>query len=188
MYLEYMFERYRDWKILRLFLQYPDQGFYTKEISRKIGIGSGTVNIFLRSIHKDNILTKEVTGNTHIYKLNNELELTKHLKIIHTLIEFEHIKIINHLLKTNNTIISIVLYGSYANGENDSKSDLDLLFLLNEKKSVTQVLQQIEKKIKKTIAIQMMTIPEWHKLKEKDKIFYESILEKHIILWGSGLP
>jgi len=33
-----------------------------------------------------------------------------------------------------------------------------------------------------------MTIPEWQKLKEKDKIFYESILDKHIILYGSGLP
>jgi len=44
MYLEKMFERYRDWQILRLFLQSPDQGFYTKEIARKTGIGSGTVN------------------------------------------------------------------------------------------------------------------------------------------------
>lgn len=188
MYLEEMFERYRDWTILRLFLQSPDQGFYTKEIARKTGIGSGTVNVFLRNIHKDNILTKEITGNTHVYRLNNEKELTKHLKIVHTLIDFEQNKLIENLQKTNDTILSIVLYGSYANGENDSKSDIDLFLLLNEKKPVTTFLQQMEKKLKKTVTIQMMTIPEWHKLKEKDKIFYESILEKHIVLWGSGLP
>ena len=188
MYIEKMFERYRDWQILRLFLQSPDQGLYTKEIARKTGIGSGTVNVFLRNIHKDNILTKEITGNTHVYRLNNEKELIKHLKIVHTLIDFEQNKLIENLQKTNDTILSIVLYGSYANGENDSKSDIDLFLLLNEKKPVNTFLQQMEKKLKKIVTIQMMTIPEWHKLKEKDKIFYESILEKHIVLWGSGLP
>ena len=183
-----MFEKYMDWKLLRLFLQYPDRGFYTKEIARKTGIGSGTVNTFLHGVHKDNIFIKEITGNIHIYKLNNELELVKHLKIVHFLIELEKYKLTDYLLKTNDTIISIVLYGSYANGENDSKSDIDLLLLLNKKKSVNSFLQQMEKKLKKTITIQMFTIPEWHRLKEKDKIFYESILEKHIVLWGSGLP
>jgi len=107
---------------------------------------------------------------------------------VHTLIDFEQNKLIENLQKTNDTILSIVLYGSYANGENDSKSDIDLFLLLNEKKPVATFLQQMEKKLKKIVTIQMMTIPEWHKLKEKDKIFYESILEKHIVLWGSGLP
>jgi predicted transcriptional regulator len=105
MYLEKMFERYRDWKILRLFLQSPDQGLYTKEIARKTGIGSGTVNVFLRNIHKDNILTKEIIGNTHVYRLNNEKELTKHLKIVHTLMDFEQNKLIENLQKTNDTIL-----------------------------------------------------------------------------------
>jgi hypothetical protein len=54
MHFEEMFEKYKDWKLLRIFLKYPDHGFYTKEISRKTGIGSGTVNNFLRNIHKDN--------------------------------------------------------------------------------------------------------------------------------------
>jgi len=33
----------------------------------------------------------------------------------------------------------------------------------------------------------MMTILGWQKLKEKDKIFSQSILENNIVLWGSGL-
>jgi len=183
-----MFEKYRDWKLLRIFLKYPDYGFYTKEISRKTGIGSGTVNNFLRNIHKDNILTKEVVGNVHLYRLNNELELVKHLKIVHTLLEFEQHKFTDQFLKTNDTIVSLILYGSHANGENDSKSDIDLLILLNKKEPFTNLLQKLETKLKKSISIQTMTISEWQKLKDKDKIFYESILENHIVLYGSGLP
>jgi len=183
-----MFEKYMEWKLLRLFLQYPDRGFYTKEISRLTGIGAGTVNIFLRGIQKDNILVKEIVGNVHLYKLNNELELVKHLKIVHTLLEFKQHDFPGQFLKSDETISSIILYGSHANGENDSKSDIDLLFLINRKNSYTPLLHALEKKLHKQISIQQMTIPEWQKLKEKDKIFYESILEKHIILYGSGLP
>lgn len=188
MHIGRMFEKYMDWKLLRIFLKYPDHGLYTKEISRKTGIGSGTVNNFLRNIHKDNILTKEVVGNVHLYRLNNELELVKHLKIVHTLLEFEQHKFTDQFLKTNDTIVSLILYGSHANGENDSKSDIDLLIFLNKKEPFTNLLQKLETKLKKSISIQIMTIPDWRKLKEKDKIFYESILENHIVLYGSGLP
>jgi predicted nucleotidyltransferase len=188
MHLKEMFEKYKDWKLLRIFLTNPDREFYTKEISRTTGIGSGTVNIFLRKIHKDNIITKEIIGNIHLYRLNNELELVKKLKIVNTLLEFELHKITEQFLKIDDTISSLVLYGSHANGENDSKSDMDLLLLINKKKTFTPLVQQLERKMKKTISLQMFTISEWHKLKEKDKIFYESILENHIVLYGSGLP
>jgi predicted nucleotidyltransferase len=183
-----MFEKYMDWKLIRIFLQTPDRGFYTKEIMRQTGIGAGTVSNFLRNIQKDNILLKEIIGNVHLYKLNNELEITKHLKIVHTLIELEQLDFVGHFLKLDETVSSIILYGSHANGENDSKSDIDLLFLVNKKRAYTSLLQKLEKKLNKQISLQQMTIPEWQKLKEKDKIFYESILEKHIILYGSGLP
>jgi len=182
-----MFEKYKEWKLLVIFLKYPDRRFYTKEITRQTGIGAGTVNTFLRNIQKDNILIKEIVGNVHLYKLNNELEFVKHLKIVNTLLEFEQNDLIGQFLNLDETINSIILYGSHSNGENDSKSDIDLLFLVNKKKSYTALLQTLEKKLKKQISLQQMTIPEWQKLKEKDKIFYESILEKHIVLYGSEL-
>ena len=183
-----MFERYKDWKLLHIFLKHPDQRFYTKEISRKTGVGSGTVNSFLRNIHRDNVLIKEIVGNVHLYRLNNEFELVKQLKIVNILLEFEQHKLIDKLLKIDDNIISLILYGSHANGENDSKSDIDILLITNNKKSFTQITQKLEQKLKKTISIQTMTISEWQKLKEKDKIFYESILQNHIVLHGSGLP
>ncbi|MBU0496600.1 MAG: nucleotidyltransferase domain-containing protein [Candidatus Thermoplasmatota archaeon] len=120
-----------------MFLRYPDHGFYTKEIVRKTGIGSGIVNTFLRNIHQDTILVEEIIGNVHVYKLNNELTLIKHMKIVHTLILFEQVSFVPQLLKVHDSIHTIVLYGSYASGENDSKSDVDVLLLVKEKKPVT---------------------------------------------------
>lgn len=183
-----MFNKYRDWKILKIFLDKPNHSFYTKEISRNTGIGSGTVNLFLKNIHKDNILTKEIVGNVHLYQLNNESFLVKQLKIFNTLLEFKKFKFIDGFLKENNEIISLILYGSYANGENDTKSDIDLLILVNRKREFIEVLQKLERKTKKRISTQVLTISDWEKIKQKDKIFYESILQNHIVLFGSGLP
>jgi len=183
-----MFEKYKEWKLLQLFLETPEQGLYTKEIARHTGIGAGTVNTFLRHIQNDDILIKEVVGNVHLYKLNNELALVKQLKIFHTLLTFTHHQLIEKLLQENNTITSIILYGSHANGENDSKSDIDILCLLHDKTSFTQTLQTLEHKIKNPISLQQMTLPDWQKIKENDKPFYESIIEKHVVLYGSGLP
>ena len=188
MHLDLMFEKYKDWKLLRIFLKNPDRGFYTKEISRVIGIGSGTVNHFLRNIYKDNILTKEIIGNVHLYRLNNELELVKQLKIFNTLLDFKKCNFTRQFLKNDDTITSIILYGSYANGENDSKSDIDVLILTKSNKSFNNIINRLEKKLEKNISIQKMKIPDWYKLKEKDKPFYNSIIENHIILYGSGLP
>ncbi len=183
-----MFERYKDWKLLKIFLNNPDKSFYTKEISRNTGLGSGTVNNFLKNIYKDNILKKEIVGNVHLYQLNNESEIAKQMKILNIIIELEKAKFVEKFTKDDDTIISIILYGSYANGEYDSKSDIDLLILAGKKKQFTNSIQKLESKTKKTISIQMLTITDWQKIKEKDKIFYESILQNHIILYGSGLP
>ena len=188
MYIEEMFERYKDWKILKIFLNTPDRSFYTKEISRNTGIGSGTVNNFLRNIHKDKILTKEIVGNVHLYHLNNESGLVKQLKILNTILELEKNKVVEKFLSEDDAIISLIIYGSHTNGENDSKSDIDLLIITSKKKQFTNTIQKLESKINKIVSIQIMKISDWQKLKEKDKIFYESILQNHIVLYGSGLP
>jgi len=187
MYIDEMFEKYKDWKLLRIFLKNPDRSFYTKELARQTEVGSGTVNIFLRNLYKDGLLKKEIIGNVHLYRLNDELTLVKQLKITNTLLEFEKHKVIDQLINNSETIISIILFGSHANGENDSKSDIDLLIFTKNKKINNTIITQLEEKLGKTISIITFTLPEWNKLKQKDKIFYESILQNHIVLYGSGL-
>ena len=188
MHIEEMFEKYKDWKLLRIFLNNPDHSFYTKEISRNTGIGSGTVNIFLKNIHKDYILTKEIVGNVDLYHLNNESELVKKMKILNIIIKLKKINLIEEFIKNDNSIISIILYGSHANGEYDSKSDIDLLILANKKNQFTNTIQKLENKIIKIISLQILTISDWQKIKENDNIFYDSIIRNHITLYGSGLP
>ena len=187
MKFEDMFEKYVEWKILRLFLRNPTTPFYVKEIARRLQVSSSSVSNFLNPMEKDGIFKKEIVGNTHLYRLNNELELIKKLKVFHTLLEVQNANLVESIKKKDETIISIVLYGSHASGENDERSDLDLLILSNQKKDFIDVLQEIEKKLGKEVIVERFSIAGWNEIKRKDETFYKSIMENHAILAGGGL-
>jgi len=188
MYFETLFEKYKEWKILKILLQNPKTNIYTKELSRKTKMGSGTINTFLKNIHQDQLLNKEIVGNVHLYSLNNENNIVKQLKILNTIIEITKYKLIEKITRKDKEITSLVLYGSHANGENDEKSDLDLLIISQNKANFTEILQQLEKQFKKPISLQILSMTQWNQLKTKDPIFYHSLLGNHIVLYGSGLP
>jgi len=187
MYFEQLFEKYMEWKLLRHLLKSPEKQHYTKELTRKTKIGAGTINTFLKNLHSDKLLKKEIIGNVHLYKLDNELPIIKQLKILNTLLEFKQNNLIEQLLKIDFTITSIVLYGSHANGEYDTKSDIDLLIISHKKQNIQTKIQNLEKEINKTISILTLTIPQYNKLKKNDKIFYNTLITNHICLYGSEL-
>ena len=99
MYFETLFEKYKECKILKILLQNPKTNIYTKELSRKTKMGSGTINTFLKNIHQDQLLNKEIVGNVHLYSLNNENNIVKQLKILNTIIEITKYKLIEKITR-----------------------------------------------------------------------------------------
>lgn len=183
-----MFDKYVEWKILRFFLQNPTTFFYVNEVARKLKVSPASVSNFLKRMEKESFFIKKIVGNTHLYHLNNDLEIIKRLKIFHTLIEIHKIKLVDLLREKDETIISIILYGSFAKGEDDEKSDVDILIISNQKKKFTELIQKIEEKIGKEIEVTILSMAEWEKVKKEDKTFYNSIKENHIVLYGGEPP
>ena len=50
------------------------------------------------------------------------------------MLEVQNLNLVNLFKERDETIISLALYGSFASGENDEKSDFDLLVISNQKK------------------------------------------------------
>jgi len=80
----------------------------------------------------------------------------------------------------------MVLYGSHANGTNDSKSDIDILLLVGNTKKIP--IMDIEKKLGKQISVESFTLANWKKTKKKNAPFYDSVIRNHVVLWGGDLP
>jgi len=82
----------------------------------------------------------------------------------------------------------VILFGSYARGDNKKESDIDLLILLDKdsvtrynEKQIKYPLYEIEFEIGKIISPIVLTLKDWQS-KYKITPFYESVTQEGIIL------
>lgn len=102
---------------------------YVKELSRILKISSHTSKSALDTFRKRKILNLTKKGRTHFYRLENDSYFVRNLKKVHILSKMNTIS-----FTFPEEIISVAIYGSYASGEFDERSDFDLLIISSEKK------------------------------------------------------
>ena len=78
---------------------------------------------------------------------------------------------------------AIILFGSYARGEEDKKSDIDLLIVLNTK-NPKKYLKQVIKRLS-PIDKEGKISPRLTNLKDYDPIFFQNVLREGKLLFGS---
>ena len=157
-------------------------------MGRKLDVSPGSVSTAVRSFESSGLLRREEKGLAHLYRLNNELSIATHLKIAYTLIRIHARKLTERFLKLDENVISIALYGSYATGEYDEKSDMDLLIITPTNRDIfTSLMRELEKELEIKLSPQILSLPEWQKLKREDRVFHSRVLESHILLNGAGL-
>ena len=95
---------------------------------------------------------------------------------------------IKNKVKSVDPSATIILYGSYARGDNKADSDIDLLILLNkdhlsfkDKKDIKYPLYDIEFETGHIISPMVLSQNDWEK-KYKITPFYENIKREGIIL------
>ena len=184
MYLSSVFDKYVEIKILRYLLQ-ASSGISVSALAKSAKVNKASVSIFLRKLEKDGVVTKSEIGNVHLY-VANDSPLLHQLKVTFSLTELTEAGLVENLLKANDTITSVVLYGSHASGTDDDRSDLDILLVVGNKKKIS--LTELEDELGKGISLESFTLSDWKKTKKENTPFYDSVIRNHIILWGGGLP
>jgi len=180
--------KYTDFSILRFLLQHSSTSFYVKELSKKLSVSPASVSKLMNSLDGCSIVVKEEVGNVHSYSLNNESPLVRQMKVFDTLLRFDEIQLIGKFLDLDEGISSIILYGSYADGSNDNKSDIDLLVVSETKADFSALLEKLSGAMNAEITLLQYKVSELNKLKREDSVFYSRLKETHILLYGAGLP
>ena len=80
------------------------------------------------------------------------------------------------------TITSILLFGSYAKGENDSDSDVDILVISLSKNKPTAKLTRL---FKRDINLISFTPAQWSQQVKTNKAFYLDVILDGIALYGT---
>lgn len=104
----------------------------TRELARETGIAAPNILKLLKELEAENILISKKIGNSISYSLNRANVLVK--KIIWPAFNYEN-NLTNELgsyLAANLKLplISIILFGSRARGEEKPRSDIDLAFIV----------------------------------------------------------
>jgi predicted nucleotidyltransferase len=137
-------------KILNYLFENPTKSFYVRELSRKLHFAPTSITNSINTLKRENLIKKEKIGNILSFKLNREDPNTFILKKIRNLERLYNLGIIEFLFeKLPGT--TIVLFGSYSQGEDTEESDIDLAIIESENKDIN--LKNFEKKLSRKIQL-----------------------------------
>ncbi len=176
------------WKVFTYFLSRPSKEVYVKELAQLLKIGPTGANNALRTLEKMGLLYRLERARAHFYSLNNESVIVKALKVACFLARFEDTRFVGKILELDEGLISLCIYGSFADGTFDGKSDLDILIISQKEKSVfNSLVLEMEKLSGLEINTEVFTLSKWKRVKEEDRGFYQEVVSSHLLLSGSEL-
>jgi predicted nucleotidyltransferase len=152
-----------------------------RDLSRISKLSPSSAKCSLDWFYSHKMVNMRQVGRSHLFKLNNSF-LTKHTKILASLAEISELGIISELISKNKSILSVILYGSVARGDDSSDSDIDLL-IITRNSSVNPSINS-EKGLKRELNITTYTIGEWRAKSKLDKAFYDRVIMDGIPLFG----
>ena len=161
--------------ILEIFFNHPDNAYYLRQISRFLNKKPGVFQRDINNLVKNGVLESYYQGNNRFFKINKNYSLYKDLKNIF----FKTIGIkgkLEEILKKIEGIKSAFIYGSFARGEEQKQSDIDLCIIGSiDENHLIKKLTELEKKVDREINYILITESEYKdKLKSKDS-FLENI-------------
>ena len=175
-------KKFKGWYVLEYFLK-TQKEVYVKELSRILNVSPGTANYYLRFYRNKGILNERKKGNLLLYSLTDNV-LTRQLKIFYILDRMY--PFVLEFFKQN-SITSIILYGSAASGIYDIHSDVDILIISQQKELNLQIIKDLEEKLNREVKIHVFSLGEWRRLKKKRNKFALSVLNNHILLKGAEI-
>lgn len=177
-----LYQKITQLTVLELFIKNPYERYYLREMSRILGISPMTVKRALDLFVQERLLVREEFKNQILYKANMSSAAFKHLKTAYNLAWLEEKNIVDFLKEELPGLSSLVLYGSYAKGENDEKSDVDLLVIsISPKKRTFRLMELIEKET----SLLIFTPSEWVEQAKENRAFYIDVIIEGIVLYGT---
>jgi len=177
-----LYQKIKQLSVFKLFLEHPHNNYYLRESARLLKMDPMTVKRALTLLVSDNILIRTKEKNQILYKANIENPTFRHLKIAYNLAFLQKKLVVEFIKNHMNTVTSIILFGSYAKGENDEESDIDILIIsLSKDKPIIE----LTKLLKHDVNLISFTPAQWSKQAKTNRAFYLDVILDGIVLYGT---
>ena len=168
-------------KILRYYFINPRRKNYVNELARILDADPGNLSRKLQELENEGILNSEFSGKQKYYFINKKYSLLKEAKKVFEL-KYGLGDLIAHSLKGIKGIKEAYIFGSYAKGDFESESDIDVLIIGSHPvMEATKALLLIQEKIGREINVVDLTEKEFQKRKENKDEFINNIFNGKVI-------
>lgn len=170
-------------KVLGYFFEEPYNEVYLRELSRKVELSIFALKNAVDDLVEDGLLLERREGRLRYLKANMENLFFKHLKIAFNVKKILDSGIVDYLNKKVPALSSIVLFGSWARGEDDKESDIDILVIGQKPKRIN--VSDFEKRLGRKVELTFLRWSEWRKTIQEDRAFYLEVITNGIVFYGN---
>lgn len=185
--LEKLFTSKARVKILELLLFDPASEFHIREVARRTGVSATYVRKELDQLCKINLVTETSLGNLKVYRINRDSPIVEDIKRI--FLKTDSLGgLLSKELAEFGRIDYALVYGSFAGGEENANSDIDLLLIghVDEEKLIS-LIGSIEKKTGREINYILWTPAELNqRIQEHHNLLRDIISKPFIMLIGDA--
>lgn len=179
--LEELFSSKARIKVLKLFLFNPEKRYYQRQIASLSEQSIRGVQREIEKMKKIGLIVESIEGNRNYYQVNKNCPVYEDLKRIFLKTVGIGEALRKHLGKADEIRIALI-YGSFAQGEENLSSDIDLLVIGNiSVKKLSGMLSKPKNELSREINYTVYSVKEYkRRVKQKDH-FLNAILGKEKI-------
>jgi len=175
-----MFEEYAGVRVMWVFLDDPTREVHVREVANLSKVSPGSAKKNLDILYKENLLLRRKQANLLLYRGNLENPAFRQMKIARSTHKLERCGLVDYLASELSPA-SVTLFGSAARGEDDRKSDVDILVIAKKKGAD---LTRFERKLGRKVNLIVYDSKTWERKAKEDKPFYESVTLGGVALYG----
>ncbi len=162
-------------KLLAFLARSPDQEFYVRELATILELSVGSSHENLKKLLDMGFVLTRVSGKNRYYHVNMENPSVSYYKVFINIQEL--MPLVGELRKCARMV---VLFGSYATGDETHDSDIDLFVITSDIKSARIIISSSD--LGRKISPKIYKPHEFIRLKSEDRAFHDEVL-KGITLW-----
>ncbi len=175
-------------KLLVQFMLSSKERFYMRELERILKVSIGNIRRELINLEKAGVLKSEKVGNIKFYSLDKDSPIYNSLRDI--VVKTVGIpKLLGSCIIPNQNILISFIYGSYAKGNLDNESDIDLFVIAKKNnrvfEEISDRIDRLSERFGREINVDILLEKEFQeKLKNEDTYIHDLINGKLIFIKG----
>ncbi len=169
-------------QLLVILLTNPDEGFYIRQLARRMGEHPYAVQRELRRLERLGLLTSHTRGRMKYYSVERDFPLYPELKRI--ILKTAGLgDLLRQKLQNVGSIESAFIYGSVAAGEEDVASDVDLMLVGEvDPLALAPMIAGLEERLGRSINCVVYSPEEFKERKDQRDPFLEDVLKSPIVM------